>query len=107
MAIDTLQLSKDLQKDFPANQAEAIAKALAQQSSNDLALPDIEKLRFDLLALATKRDLELGIREVRIEIKEGPASLKVDLIKWIVGALAINIFGTAGLVVTLIKLVPR
>ena len=46
-------------------------------------------------------------RELRAEIKEGDASLKVDLVKWIVGSLVLNLVGTAGAMITRIKLIPH
>ncbi len=75
MIYDTPKLARGLEPAFTRDQAETLTTALAQ-STND--------------SVATKADL------VDIENR---------LIKWVVGAMAFNLFGTAGLVLGLIKVV--
>lgn len=87
-AFDTLQIAKELQTAFTPEQAEALVKAFARSLTEDLA---------------TKQDLVESEARLRNEIKDG----KVEMIKWTVGAIAFNLLGTAGLMVTLIKTIPH
>lgn len=116
--LDTLQLAKDLEKDFPPAQAEALTRALSSILAADLATKsdlealkaDIKTLGADLRAEIVQLELKLmgeigdvrgEIKDVRGEIKD----LKVDIVRWIVGALLVNVFGVAGLMITLIKVI--
>ena len=165
MAIDTLQLSKELQDvAFPRGQADALAQIFLRHTNGELEgrlqgnfaridkrldsleerfgsveerlgsveerlgsleerfgsleerlgsfeerLGSLEKRLGSLEASqeGIRRELSsLGI-ELKAEIKAGDATTRLDLIKWIVGSLVMNLIGTAGLIITLIKLVPR
>ncbi len=79
MIYDTLKLTKALELAFPREQAEAVATALVGSTQE---------------TLVTKSDLDAAI-----------ARLQAETIKWVVGAIVLNVFGTAGLVVTLIKII--
>lgn len=130
--LDTLQLAKDLEKDFPPAQAEALTRALSSILAADLATKsdlealkaDIKTLGADLRAEIVQLELKLmgeigdvrgeigsvrgEIGGVRGEIKDVRGEikdLKVDIVRWIVGALLVNFFGVAGLMITLIKVI--
>ena len=79
---DTLKLARGLEPAFTKDQAETLTTALAQ-STNE--------------TVATKADLVI--------IRSDLVDLGNRLIKWVVGAIAFNLFGTAGLVLGLIKVV--
>lgn len=81
IAFDTLQVAKDLEIAFTPEQAEALVKVFSRTLSQELV---------------TKDDLKTEV-----------ATLKVDMVRWIVGAIAFNLLGTAGLIVTLIKSIPH
>ena len=82
MIYDTLKLARGLEPAFTKDQAETLTTALAA-STND--------------SVATKSDL--------VALKSDLVDLENRLIKWVVGAMAFNLFGTAGLVLGLIKVV--
>ena len=123
MAVDTLQLSKDLQGvAFTRDQADVLARIILEHTNGRLQgeteglarrldvmefslqiLHDAMTRGFDKQRAASKTES----RELRAEIKEGDASLKVDLVKWIVGSLVLNLVGTAGAMITRIKLIPH
>lgn len=130
MAIDTLQLSKDLQDvEFTRDQADALAQIFLRYSNEELegklrkefarleqrmdALQSsLEALQSSQEALqrgleALRADIKVWILDLRAEIKAGDASNKVEIIKWIVGALVLNLAGTAGLIITLVKIIPH
>ena len=130
MVIDTLQLSRDLQDvEFTRDQADALAQIFLRYSNEELEgnlgkefarlEQRLDALRSSQEALqssqeALQRDLEalraeikVWILDLRAEIKAGDANNKVELIKWIVGSLVLNLAGTAGLIITLIKVIPR
>jgi len=50
--------------------------------------------------LLTKDDLKLAVAELRAELHKGTRDLKVDLIKWMTGAL----IAQAAVIATLVKL---
>ena len=131
MAVDTLQLSKDLQDvEFTRDQADALARMLLEHTNGKIQ-EDLAKLEQHLTELlhsslqalqasmrrdfdGLKRDFD-GLRrdfdglrvELKAEIQAGDASTKVDLVKWIVGTLVLNLMGTAGLMITLIRTIPH
>ncbi len=74
---DTLKLSKALRATFSAEQADNIAEAVAASTQDHVA---------------TKGDLQ---------------DLKVEMVKWIVGAIAFNFIGTAGLIIALVRTFGR
>lgn len=83
ITFDTLKFVHRLRESgMPETQAEAIAEALRDASG------DAE--------LATSNDIKLGVAELRKEIRD----LKVDLTKWMTGAL----IAQAAVIATLVKL---
>lgn len=84
MIYDTLKLTKAMEGPFTREQAEAVTEALVTST---------------LDTVATKSDIVL----VRADITD----LKAEMIRWIVGAIVLNLFGTAGLVLALVKLLAR
>ncbi len=77
MIFDTLKLSQALKGEFTSAQAEALASALAANTQD---------------AVATKSDL---------------TELKIELVRWIVGAIAFNLLGTIGIMITVAELVLK
>lgn len=67
-------------------QAEAIAEAFREASGES--------------QVATKDDLKLAVAELRTELHKETRDLKVDLIKWMTGAL----IAQAAVIATLVKL---
>ena len=84
MIYDTLKLARGLEPAFTKDQAETLTTALVA-STND--------------SVATKADL--------IILRSDLVNLENRLIKWIVGAIAFNLFGTAGLVLGLLRITGR
>lgn len=128
MIYDTLQMARRLEGPFSREQATALTEALATStrdtiaSKEDLASlrsatkEDIANLRSELkedianLRSELKEDianLRSGMIELKAELKGDIADLKAELIKWIVGAIVLNLFGTAGLVITLTKILAH
>src|ERR1700730_14484000 len=90
LLFDTLRLSRTLRDKghFTSEQAEALAEALGEASHGDLAT------KADLADLATKADLAAAIAELRtelkteiVELKSEIAGIKIELLKWIIGAI--------------------
>lgn len=77
MIHDTLKLTKALEPTFSREQAEALTTALSASTQDTVAL---------------KSDL---------------VEMKFKWIKWTVGAIVLNLFGTAGLVLALVKFVAH
>ncbi len=84
MIYDNLDLARGLEPAFTKDQAETLTIALAA-STND--------------SVATEADL--------IIVRSDLVNLENRLIKWIVGILAFNLFGTAGLVLGLLRIAGR
>lgn len=74
MIFDTLKLARAPRTDFTQDQAEALASAIAASAQD---------------SVATKADL---------------SELEVDLVRWIVTAIAFNFLATAGLFIAFSKL---
>jgi hypothetical protein len=96
LAFDTLAQAKRLQEaGFNEKQAEALTAAL-----RDAAAP------YDLSALATKADL--AAFATKADLKADLATLKADLIQWIVGlvagAVVLNVFVVIGSMFGMAKL---
>ena len=66
---------------------------------------EIAKLRTEMKQEIAK--LRTEMIELKAELKGDIADLKAELIKWIVGAIVLNLFGTAGLVITLTKILAH
>ncbi|BBL71991.1 hypothetical protein [Methylogaea oryzae] len=59
-----------------------------------------EALQSSALELATKDDIKLAVADLRAELHKETRDLKVDLIKWMTGAL----IAQAAVIATLVKL---
>ncbi len=88
MIYDTLKLSQALRTSFTPDQAETLASAFAESTQD---------------TVATKA----GVRELRPELKTDVASMKTDLVRWIVTASAFNLLATVGLMVVVARLVTK
>lgn len=128
MIYDTLQMARRLEGPFSREQATALTEALATSAQDTIATKDdVANLRSEVKAdIADLRsELKADIADLRSEMKEeiaklrtemielkaelkgDIADLKAELIKWIVGAIVLNLFGTAGLVITLTKILAH
>ena len=87
LTFDTLKFVHRLRESgIPETQAEAIAEAFRDASGE--------------AELATKDDIKLAVAELRTELHKEIRDLKVDLIKWMTGAL----IAQAAVIATLVKL---
>ena len=107
IAFDTHKFVKHLtEKGFTEEQAEALAIEQVNLLNGNLATKadiaiiqrDIEALRKDIEAL--RKDTKAEVEALRQETRANMEALKVDLLKWIFGAL----IAQGGLIVALIKL---
>ena len=100
IAFDTHRFVKHLTgKGFTEEQAEALAIEQVNLLNSNLATKaDIAMIQRDIEALRqeTKADIEVLRQETRVNME----ALKVDLLKWIFGAL----IAQGGLIVALVKL---
>jgi hypothetical protein len=110
LLFDTLRLSRTLRDKghFTSEQAEALAEALGEASHGDLAT------KADLADLATKADLATAIAELRTELKTEIAELKseiagikIELLKWIIGAIGFQTVVILGALISLIRIVAK
>jgi hypothetical protein len=102
MIFDTLKLSKALQSEFTPAHAEALTEAFSTSAQDTVAT------KRDLIQVEAKLSAE--IQNLRTELKGDIQALrgefvsfKVELIKWVVTAIAFNLLGTAGLIITLVR----
>ena len=110
LLFDTLKLSRTLRDKghFTAEQAEALAEALGEASHGDLAT------KADLADLATKADLAAAIAELRtelkteiVELKSEIAGIKIELLKWIIGAIGFQTVVILGALITVIRIAAK
>lgn len=110
-ALDTLQVSKDLQAaSFTPAQAEALAKLLRDRQEADLSQlatkTDLEHLRaatkadLEQLRIATKADIDQLRIATRSDLSAGLADLKAELLKWVITLL----LGQVAVIAALVKL---
>lgn len=100
IAFDTHRFVKNLtESGFTEQQAEALAKEQVQLLNSNLATKvDIQAIQANVEAVKT--ELEAKIETVKAELEAKIESSKVDLLKWMVTAMAAQ--GT--LIVALVKL---
>ncbi len=84
LLFDTLKLAQTLRPSFSQDQAEALATATGAGAQENVA---------------TKS----GLAELKAELKGEIATLKVDLVRWIVTAIAFNFVATAGALIAALK----
>ena len=110
LLFDTLRLSRILRDKghFTSEQAEALAEALGEASHGDLAT------KADFADLATKADLAAAIAELRTELKTEIAELrteiagtKIDLLKWIIGAIGFQTVLILGALISVIRIAAK
>ncbi|MGH7888811.1 MAG: coiled-coil domain-containing protein [Candidatus Binatia bacterium] len=124
LLFDTLRLSRILRDKghFTSEQAEALAEALGEASHGDLAT------KADRAGLATKADLaalRTEIAEVKTELKTEIAALrtelkteiaelkieiggiKIELLKWIIGAIGFQTVVILGALISLVRIVAK
>lgn len=98
--IDTLKFARSFQEaGFEARQAEALALALAEASSQ--AREDLAT-KADLRQLETKMDA--GFSQIRLEVKSNiaevrgqVAEVKADLVRWLIGSQAVLLMALVAL----------
>ena len=105
MIYDTLQMARRLEGPFSREQATALTEALATSAQDTIATKDdVANLRSEVKAdIADLRSemkeeiakLRTEMIELKAELKGDIADLKAELIKWIVGAVVLNLAGTA------------
>jgi len=106
LLFDTLRLSRTLRDKghFTSEQAEALAEALGEASHGDLAT------KADLADLATKADLaavRTEIAELKTELKIEIAGIKIELLKWIIGAIGFQTVIVLGALISLIRIAAK
>jgi len=110
LLFDTLRLSRTLRDKghFTSEQAEALAEALGEASHGDLAT------KANLADLATKADLAAAIAELRtklkteiVELKSEIAGIKIELLKWIIGAIGFQTVVILGALISLIRIAAK
>ena len=106
LLFDTLRLSRTLRDKghFTSEQAEALAEALGEASHGDLAT------KADLAELATKADLaavRTELAELKAELKTGIAGIKIELLKWIIGAIGFQTVVILGALISLIRIAAK
>ena len=135
LLFDTLRLSRILRDKghFTAEQAEALAEALGEASHGDLATKaDLADLatKADLAAVWTeiaelktelkteiaelRTDLKTEIAELRTDLKTEIAELKIEiggikieLLKWIIGAIGFQTVVILGALISLVRIVAK
>jgi predicted nucleic acid-binding Zn-ribbon protein len=122
LLFDTLRLSRTLRDKghFTAEQAEALAEALAEASQGDLATKaDIAELRAEIAEVRTeiadlrtelkteiaglRTELKAEIADVRSEI----AAVRTELLKWIIGAIGFQTVVILGALISIIKIFAK
>ena len=124
LLFDTLRLSRILRDKghFTAEQAEALAEALGEASHGDLATKaDLADLatKADLAAVWTeiaelKTELKTEIAELRTDLKTEIAELKIEiggikieLLKWIIGAMGFQTVVILGALISVIRIAAK
>ena len=104
VAFDTLKTARALEgSGIPRAHAEAIAEQLAEGRTVDLShLATREELRAEVAKLATKEELKADLKH--LATKADVAELKADMLKVIIGAVALNTAIVVGAVLGVAKL---
>jgi hypothetical protein len=124
LLFDTLRLSRILRDKghFTSEQAEALAEALGEASHGDLATKadladlatkaDLASVRTEIAELRTelkteiaelRSDLKTEIAELKIEI----GGIKIELLKWIIGAIGFQTVVVLGALISLVRIVAK
>jgi predicted nucleic acid-binding Zn-ribbon protein len=119
VAFDTLKLARRLEAaGFPTKQAQDTAEALAETlTANVASQTDIQAIQGDIRELGLQLRAEISevraeirevetrlraeIREVELKLRADMASLRAELIKWMVGVGIAAVMATGGMIVTL------
>ena len=112
VAFDTLKLARRLEAaGFPTKQAQDTAEALAETLTANIATQtDIHAVQSDIRELGLQlhaeiRDVETRlrgeIREVELKLRADMASLRAELLKWVVGVGVAAVLATGGMILTL------
>ena len=102
--IDTLKFARSFQEaGFEARQAEALALALAEASSQgreDLATKaDLRQLEAKMEAgfSQLRLEMEAGLGQVRHEARANIADVKADMVRWLIGSQAVLLMALVAL----------
>lgn len=123
VVFDTLKLAKRLESaGFTREQASGAAEALAEGLTGDLATKaDLAAVRAEIASLKSevaslKSELRGEIAALRIEmdgrfarlggeLRSEMAAMQLSLVRWIVGAVVLNVASIAGLVFVVLRFV--
>ncbi|HEY4545732.1 MAG TPA: hypothetical protein VIG90_04820 [Pedomonas sp.] len=102
--IDTLKFARSFQEaGFEARQAEALAVALAEASSQgreDLATKaDLRQLenKLETKIDAVEARMGAGFSQLRLEMKASIADVKADMVRWLIGSQAVLLMALVAL----------
>ena len=131
MIYDTLKLSEALRVSFTPEQSDTLAQAFSASTESTVAtkldiaelkaeiadvrteIADVRtELKIEIAALRTeianlRTEVKTDIAALRTEVKTDIATLKVDMVRWIVGAIAFNLLGTIGIMIAVAQPVLR
>src|SRR5712691_8851612 len=101
VAFDTLKLARRLEAaGFSTKQAQDTSEALADALTTNLASrTDIQAVQGETRALGLQ--LRAEIREVELRLRADMASLRAELIRWVVGVGIAAVIATGGMIITL------
>lgn len=104
VVFDTLKLAQRLESaGFTREQAWGAAEALAEGLTGQFAdlRSDVAALRSEVGALRSA--MEAGLAKLEGELRSELASVRVSMVRWIIGAAVLNFVSTGGLVLVLLR----
>lgn len=113
MIYDTLKLSKALRVSFTPEQSDTLALAFSESTEDHVATKvDVAELKAGTADFRTElksdiAELRAELKELSIELKNDIATRKVDMVRWISGAIAFNLLGTIGIMIAVAELVAK
>ena len=103
---DIERLETTLRSELSALETKIDMNMKALEAKVDTNIKALEaKIDTNIKALDTKIDANTKMLDAKISTEI--AAAKGEMIKWMVGAIAFNLLGTAGLMITLIKSIPH
>jgi len=111
IALDTHAVVKELQAaGFSEAQAEAVTRAVGRGQQIDIShlatRTELQAVRDDLKSdvEALRKEVKADIDGLRKEVKADISELKVDLLKWVIGAVGFQTVALIGAVITVARL---
>jgi hypothetical protein len=107
VAFDTLKLARRLEAaGFPTKQAQDTAEALGDTLTATVATQsDIQTLQSDIRRVEAK--LLAEIREAELRLRAEIATLRVEMIKWVVGVGVAEVLAIGGMLLALMRMLPH